>query len=89
MRQVSIGEKMKTRKGSDGILWAFDESVGGWIHADGPQLSSEKRANILSRLVKDKMEDKKDLSYGEAFTEVQKENPELSIKYLNELRKKK
>jgi hypothetical protein len=89
MREFSWREKMKIHKGADGRLWVFNESVSGWIQMERSRFTSEKRANILSRLVKEKMEAKNDLSYSEAFAEVQRENPELSVSYLSDLRKKR
>lgn len=46
-------------------------------------------AEKLSALTKQKMEAKKDLSYAIAFSEVQKENPELAKEYSEEVRPKK
>jgi hypothetical protein len=51
--------------------------------------SGGSAAEKLSVLVKTKMEAKKDLSYGLAFSEVQKENPELAKEALAEIRPKK
>ena len=62
----------------------FKEVAGG----DGPNTggsASEK----LSALTKQKMESKKDLSYGAAFAEVQKENLELAKELLAEVRPQK
>jgi cation transport regulator ChaB len=59
----------------------FKEVAGG----DGPN-SGGSAAEKLSALTKQKMEAKKDLSYGAAFSEVQKENPELAKELLAEIR---
>lgn len=48
--------------------------------------SGGSAAEKLSALTKAKMEAKKDLSYGAAFSEVQKENPELAKEALVEIR---
>jgi hypothetical protein len=39
----------------------------------------------LDRLIKQKMTEERDLTYGQAFSEVQKENPELSKAYVQEI----
>ena len=62
----------------------FKEVAGG----DGPN-SGGSAAEKLSALTKQKMEAKKDLSYGAAFSEVQKENPELAKELLAEVRSSK
>jgi hypothetical protein len=62
----------------------FKEVAGG----DGPN-SGGSAAEKLSALTKQKMEVKKDLSYGAAFSEVQKENPELAKELLAEIRPQK
>jgi len=62
----------------------FKEVAGG----DGPN-SGGSAAEKLSALTKQKMEAKKDLSYGAAFSEVQKENPELAKELLAEVRPSK
>lgn len=61
----------------------FKEVAGG----PGPG-SGGSAAEKLSALTKTKMETKKDLSYGAAFSEVQKENPELARELLVEIRPK-
>ena len=62
----------------------FKEVAGG----DGPN-SGGSASEKLSALTKQKMEEKKDLSYGAAFSEVQKENPELAMELLAEVRPSK
>jgi len=62
----------------------FKEVAGG----DGPN-SGGSAAEKLSALTKQKMEAKKDLSYGAAFAEVQKENLELARELLAEVRPSK
>jgi cation transport regulator ChaB len=59
----------------------FKEVAG----SDGPG-SGGTAAEKLSALTKKKMNEKKDLSYGSAFAEVQKENPELAKELLAEIR---
>ena len=56
--------------------------------AEGPG-SGGSAAEKLSALTKKKMDEKKDLSYGAAFSEVQKENPELAKELLAEIRPQK
>ena len=62
----------------------FKEVAGG----EGPNTGGSA-AEKLSALTKQKMEAKKDLSYGAAFTEVQKENPEMARELLAEIRPQK
>jgi len=59
----------------------FREVAGG----DGPNTGGSA-AEKLSALVKQKMETKKDLFYGAAFAEVQKENPELAREMLDQMK---
>jgi hypothetical protein len=59
----------------------FKEVAGG----PGPG-SGGSAAEKLSALTKQKMESKKDLSYGAAFSEVQKENPELAREIVEEMK---
>lgn len=54
---------------------------------DGPGAGSA--GEKLSVLVKIKKDEKKDLSYSAAFSEVQRENPELAKEYLEEIRPNK
>lgn len=56
--------------------------------AGGPAAGGSA-AEKLSAMTKQKMEAKKDLSYSMAFSEVQKENPELAKEYLSEIIPKK
>lgn len=56
----------------------------------GPEIQTsldpELRAALLSELIKLKLEEK-NLYYSEAFSEVQKENPELALLYSKDIRK--
>lgn len=58
------------------------------VPREGPG-SGGNAGDKLSALIKKKMEKNKDLSYGAAFAEVQKENPELATDLLEEIRHKK
>ena len=88
---VSVGAFDKTPLGGIKAFLAeipkvvtFKEVAGG----PGPG-SGGSAAEKLSALTKQKMEAKKDLSYGAAFSEVQKENPELAKELLAEVRPSK
>jgi hypothetical protein len=50
-------------------------------------LDSELRASLLSELVELKLKEKKELTYGMAFSEVQKENPGLTLLYQSDIAK--
>jgi len=51
-------------------------------------LDPELRASFLSKLVEFKLKENKDFSYGMAFSEVQKENPELTLLYQSDIAKR-
>jgi hypothetical protein len=78
------------RKGKDKILWIFSESLHSWVRPDQIEMDENlDLGNVLTELIKEKMEEKKDLSYGMAFSEVQKENLELARRYADQLRAKR
>lgn len=52
-------------------------------------LDPELRASLLSKLIELKLREKKNLYYSEAFSEVQKENPGLTLLYKKDIEKKR
>jgi hypothetical protein len=82
------GKKMKIKKTGDGVLWIFNESAPelGWRKTNDEALDP---GEVFSELIKIKQEEKKDLSYGMAFSEVQKENLDLAKRYLDQVRAKR
>jgi hypothetical protein len=79
---------MKIKKHGDGKVWVFSEKTRGW-HDVAVDIGDLDPGEVLSELIKTKLKEEKDLSYGMAFSEVQKENPELSKRYFEQLRGRK
>jgi hypothetical protein len=86
-----VGEKMKANPNlSPGMAFSkvIDENpeivlkIGEDTQAS---LDPELRASLLSKLVELKLKEKKNLYYGEAFSEVQRENPDLTKLYQRDL----
>ena len=50
-----------------------------------PETTTEKPSEKLGKLTEAKMKKQPDLSYSAAFSECQKENPQLTIEYMQEL----
>lgn len=61
--------------GNKGVCYEFSEG----------DLNGEKASDKLSILISRKMNENPELSYGQAFSEVQTENPELTWEYVEEL----
>jgi hypothetical protein len=77
---------------------AFKEFVEEWpellgkikrIDIGSLDLDNEGRAFLMSKLVELKLKEKKDLTYGMAFSEIQKENPGLTLLYQSDIAKKR
>lgn len=74
---------MEILKTTDGVLWVRQPDAAGWVHLTEADLDP---GDLLSELIKQKLNKKKDLSYSMAFSEVQKENSELARTYLEQVR---
>lgn len=90
--QIEFSEGVKKTK-LDGIKDFLNElpkvvTFKEMVQAEGPNAGGSA-AEKLSALTKTKMEQKKDLSYTQAFAEVQRENIELAKELLEEVRPKK
>lgn len=79
---------MKIKKETDGVLWAFNESAPerGWRKVNDEDLDP---GEVLSEIIKVKQQEKKDLPFGMAFSEMQRENPELAKRFLDQVRSKR
>ena len=87
---------MKIRKGLDGSLWVFSEEHAWWNRVVEIESNLEDQmekehlewdpADFLSKAVKWEMAEKKDLSYGAAFAEVQKKYPGMAQRLQDQMR---
>ena len=73
---------MKILKHGNGKVWCYCESLHGWVPPTHEQINA---GDALSELIKLKMEEEKSLSFGMAFSEVTKENPEIAKRYQEQL----
>lgn len=73
---------MKIRKNVDGKVWVYSESKKGWIYPSNEEVDPEE---FLRELIKEKMQERRDLPYGMAFSEAQTEHPEIAKRYLDQL----
>ena len=75
---------MKIQKHGNGKVWVFSEQTHGWHDVTVDSVDFDM-GEVLSELIKLKMEEEKHLSFGMAFSEVTKENPEIAKRYQEQL----
>jgi len=78
---------MKIRKGNDGRVWLFSDSVGGWLEFESA--ADTDAGEVLSQLVKNEMVERPALSFNEAFSEIQGKHPNIARRCLEQIREKR